>query len=78
MLTYEKYSEYRDKKKLTNYYVSLRTGISNSTFSDWKNGRYEPSLKTQLKLAKLLNIPIKAIVSKEDIENAELCPKDSG
>lgn len=77
MLTYDKYCVYRDKKKMSDYNVSLLTGIGNSTFSEWKQKKYNPSLETQLKIAKVLNIPVKEIVSKADIENAQLKPKTS-
>lgn len=39
---YEKYVELRDSKNLTDYRVSEDTGITKSTFSDWKSGRSKP------------------------------------
>lgn len=36
---YEKYVKLRDKKKVTDYRVSMDTGITKSTFTDWKTGR---------------------------------------
>lgn len=41
---YEKYVEIRDSKNLTDYRVSEDTGITKSTFSDWKSGRSKPKL----------------------------------
>lgn len=78
MLTYEKYKSYRDRKGLNDHKVSILTGVGDSTFSDWKSNRYTPTIPTLLKIAKLLNIPAREIVSKEDISNTELNPKDSG
>lgn len=74
MLTYDKYSEYRDRKGLSNYKVSLLTGIPRTTFCAWGSGEYEPKLNTLLRLAKVLKIPPREIVSKDDIRNAELKP----
>lgn len=42
MFSYQKYAELRDKKKITDYEVSKNTGISTSTLSNWKAGKYTP------------------------------------
>lgn len=42
---YEKYVELRNKKGITDYRVAKDTGISKSTFTDWKTGRSKPKLK---------------------------------
>lgn len=39
---YKKYVQLRDEKGVTDYKVSVDTGITKSTFSDWKNGRSKP------------------------------------
>ena len=41
---YEKYVELRDKKGVTDYRVSVDTGITKSTFADWKSGRSKPKM----------------------------------
>lgn len=41
---YEKYVQLRDKKGVTDYKVSLDTGITKSTFTEWKNGRSCPKV----------------------------------
>lgn len=74
MLTYDKYSEYRDRKGLSDHKVSLLTGIPKATFSAWRNDKYQPKIGTYLKVAKVLKIPPREIVSKDDIRNAELKP----
>lgn len=48
---YEKYAELRDKKGVTDYRVAVDTGISKSTFSDWKAGKYKPKLEKLIILA---------------------------
>ena len=40
----EKYVELRDKKHVTDYRVSVDTGITKSTFTDWKSGRSKPKM----------------------------------
>lgn len=42
---YEKYKALRDKKGVTDYRVSIETGITKSTFTDWKNGRSTPKIE---------------------------------
>lgn len=41
---YEKYVALRDEKGVTDYRVSMETGITKSTFTDWKNGRSYPKI----------------------------------
>lgn len=41
---YEKYVQLRDEKGVTDYKVSLDTGITKSTFTEWKNGRSCPKV----------------------------------
>lgn len=49
---YEHYVELRDEKGVTDYRVSKDTGITKSTFSDWKNGRSAPKIEKLALLAK--------------------------
>ena len=42
---YKKYVALRDSKGVTDYKVSKETGITKSTFTDWKNGRSIPKMK---------------------------------
>ena len=55
---YEHYVELRDKKGVTDYRVSKDTGITKSTFTDWKNGRSSPKLEKVSLLAKYFEVPI--------------------
>ncbi|CCY81493.1 toxin-antitoxin system antitoxin component Xre family [Clostridium sp. CAG:149] len=55
---YERYVELRDKKGVTDYRVSKDTGITKSTFTDWKNGRSTPKLEKIFLLAKYFNVTI--------------------
>jgi len=61
MISYEKYAEIRDKRGMTDYAVAKETGISASTFSEWKSGAYVPKLDKIVKICKLLCVTIEEI-----------------
>mgnify|MGYP000303818680 FL=1 len=63
---YEKYVALRDKRNVTDYRVSIDTGITKSTFSDWKNGRSNPKLDKLLILAKYFDVSVEYFVEAED------------
>lgn len=62
----------RDSKGLTDHKMSALTGIPKATFSAWKSGGYSPKLEKMLKIAKVLGLPPREIVSRYDIKNAPL------
>lgn len=62
---YEKYVALRDKRKITDYRVSIDTGITRSTFSDWRSGRSEPKIDKLAKLANYFNVPIEYFIKDE-------------
>lgn len=69
---YKKYVELRDKKGVTDYRVSVETGITKSTFTDWKNGRSKPKFDKLLILAKYFNVPVEYFAEQEGArENAK-------
>ncbi len=55
---YEKYKALRDKKGVTDYRVSVETGITKSTFTDWKNGRSTPKIEKLKILADYFDVKI--------------------
>lgn len=55
---YKKYVILRDKNGLTDYKVSKDTGITKSTFTDWKNGRSHPKTDKLKILANYFHVPI--------------------
>ena len=59
---YNKYVELRDKRGLTDYKVATDTGITKSTFSDWKSGRSNPKLDKLQKLADYFSVPIEYFI----------------
>lgn len=65
---YEKYVALRDEKGVTDYRVAMETGVTKSTFSDWKSGRSVPKLDKLLAIAKYFGVPVEyfADEKKED------------
>lgn len=59
---YKKYVELRDNKGVTDYAVAKETGISKSTFSDWKNGRSKPKIDKLKKIAEYFNVPLEELL----------------
>lgn len=62
---YVKYVELRDKKRVTDYRVSMETGIPKSTFSEWKSGRSKPKFDKLLILAKYFGVPVEYFAEEE-------------
>lgn len=64
---YEIYCKLRDKRGVRDADVSKATGISKSTFSDWKSGRSNPKNENLKKIADYFGVTIKYLMTgKED------------
>lgn len=59
---YEAYAQYRDALGLTDYYISKQAGISQSTLSDWKSGRYCPGADNLLKICQVVAMPLEKLL----------------
>lgn len=55
---YEKFAALLSKNDVTAYQVSKATGISTSTLTEWKQGKYTPKLDKLVKIAAYFNVPI--------------------
>lgn len=55
---YDKYIALRNKKGVTDYRVAHDTGVTRSTFTDWKNGRSEPKIDKLKKIADYFGVAI--------------------
>lgn len=62
---YQKYVELRDQKGVTDYRVACETGITKSTFTDWKSGRSEPKLDKLQKIASYFGVGVEEFLVKE-------------
>ena len=63
---YEIYCKLRDEKGCKDADVAKATGITKSTFSDWKSGRSNPKLDKLLILAKYFDVPVEYFAETED------------
>lgn len=55
---YAKFDTLCKEREVTPYRVSKVTGISQSTLSDWKNGKSQPKLDKLKKLAEFFKVSI--------------------
>lgn len=55
---YQKFAELLGKSNKTAYQVSKDTGVSTSTLTNWKYGRYTPKADKLKALADYFNVPI--------------------
>lgn len=62
MSSYDNYATIRDSKNLTDYKVAKDTGIGTATFSNWKNGKYQPKQDKVAKIADYLGVEITDIL----------------
>ena len=47
-----------EKYNKTPYQVAKDTGIATATFTEWKNGTYQPKIDKLIKIAKYFDVPI--------------------
>lgn len=62
---YGKYVELRDARGISDYRVSEDTGITKSTFSDWKSGRSKPKVDKLLILAKYFGVSVEELLEEQ-------------
>lgn len=56
VISYEKYSQLRNKANLNDNNISEKTGIRRALFSEWKSGKSAPTTNNLMKIADALNI----------------------
>lgn len=64
---YERFKELMDEKGLTAYKVAMDTNISQSTLSDWKNGRITPKMDKLIILAKYFDVDLDYLMGNTSI-----------
>lgn len=62
---YSRYSALRDKKGVSDYEVSKQTGISTSTLTNWKYGRYNPKVNKLVILADYFGVSVEYFLDEE-------------
>lgn len=73
---YEIYCKLRDSRGLKDSDVVKATGITKSTFSDWKSGRSNPKNDKLQKIANYFDVSIDYLMAGEDSTKTELSAKD--
>lgn len=73
---YEKYAELRDSKEITDYRVASDTGITKSTFTDWKTGRSKPKADKLKILADYFDVPLTYFYEEHQNNAASLTTRD--
>lgn len=71
---YEIFEKLLQEKGITSYKVAKSTGISQTTFSDWKRGRSTPKSDNMKKIADYLGVTVDYIMTGEESETAAESP----
>ena len=69
--SYKIYCQIRDSLGYKDSSVASRTGITKSTFSDWKAGRYVPKTDKMQRIANFLGVSIEYLMTGEEKEGGE-------
>lgn len=64
---YEIFKKLMEEKGVTPYKVSQDTGISQTTLSDWKNGKIVPKMEKLLILSDYFDVDLKYLVGQSDV-----------
>lgn len=68
---YEIYCKLRDDRGMKDADVARETGITKSTFSDWKNGRSKPKDDKLKKIANLFGVSVEYLRTGKEDDNTE-------
>lgn len=63
---YNKYARLRDEKGVSDYQVANATGVSPSSLSDWKNGRYTIKVDKLKKIADYFEVTVDYFLTEDD------------
>lgn len=69
---YEIFSKLLQSYGVTPYKVSKETGISQSTFSDWKKGKITPKSDTMKKIADYFNVSVDYLMTGDEKESGDV------
>lgn len=62
---YERYQKLKDENNVRDAQVVQATGITQSTLSDWKAGRYVPKVDKLMKIANYFGVPVEYFLKEE-------------
>ena len=63
---YKVFEELLAKNNETAYRVSKETGISTATFTEWKNGTYEPKVEKLMLIADHFGVPVTVFLDEKE------------
>ena len=69
---YKVFEELLAKHNKTAYRVSVETGISTVTLSEWKNGKYQPKIDKLTLIADYFGVPVTVFFGDEETECNQL------
>lgn len=69
---YERFNELLKEHNVTAYKVGKDTGISTTTLSEWKNGKYTPKMDKLQKIAKYFDVSVDYLLGNEKTPSDEL------
>ncbi len=55
---YERFEELLKEHNVTAYEVANKTGVAQSTLTNWKNGKYKPKIDKLCKIANYFGVPV--------------------
>lgn len=62
---YQDYERLRDDRHMKDADVTRETGVTSTTLSEWKAGKYTPKVDKLIKIARLFNVPLEELVREE-------------
>lgn len=68
---YNRFNELLKEHNVTAYQVGKATGISTSTLSEWKNGKYTPKMDKVQKIADYFNVSVDYLLGNEKTSLAD-------
>ncbi|MEA4920793.1 MAG: helix-turn-helix transcriptional regulator [Clostridiaceae bacterium] len=75
---YEIFAKLLEEHNVTSYRVSMETGVSQATLSDWKRGRSVPKLPKMQKLADYFGVSVECLMGiSADSDAPSAPPSDS-
>ena len=73
---YNRFNELLKEHNVTAYQVGKATGISTSTLSEWKNGKYTPKMDKVQKIADYFNVSVDYLLGNEKTSPVDLTEDD--
>lgn len=73
---YERFDKLKESRGVTVYAVSKATGITTTTFTNWKKGKYVPKRDKMQLIADYFNVSVDYLMTGKEKENAPKFSRD--